>query len=385
IVLISLDYRLAPESDIRTILSDVTAGLRWTASEGARRFGIDPNRIAIEEQILVARRSIKPDPQLEKSFEQLLGDRIAELRERDPETFAAMTPEMANNIARELRREWYQLGPRQAKTFVFRDLETAPQTQTLQLRVKPRSGSETFDGRVQLVMRVNGYPFPLSKPLPRMSSDDYHRIDIPAVLVREGELIIDLANPPLEGGLQPTISFNPDDGIQLLYIVGNFEMNLVRALLVIWVRLGFLAIAALAAGTFLSFPIACIVAFVIYYTAAGSAYIAESIEYFAAKPTTDLNTWQTIRWYPLAFWDQITTGEILEAIKLLLSICGRLFLLIMPDFGSANVTSMLADGINISWTLVGRSVLVIGLCWTGGVYVIGWLIFRRRELARVIV
>ena len=43
----SLDYRLAPESKLPAILSDVEDAFRWIRGEGAARFGIDPNRIAV--------------------------------------------------------------------------------------------------------------------------------------------------------------------------------------------------------------------------------------------------------------------------------------------------------------------------------------------------
>lgn len=46
-VLVSLDYRLAPESKIPAILSDIEEAFRWMRGEGAARFGIDPDRIAV--------------------------------------------------------------------------------------------------------------------------------------------------------------------------------------------------------------------------------------------------------------------------------------------------------------------------------------------------
>lgn len=46
-VLVSLDYRLAPETKLPAILSDIEDAFRWLRSEGAKRFGIDPERIAV--------------------------------------------------------------------------------------------------------------------------------------------------------------------------------------------------------------------------------------------------------------------------------------------------------------------------------------------------
>jgi len=44
--LISIDYRLAPETKIAGIIEDVRDAWRWIRSEGPERFGIDPDRMA---------------------------------------------------------------------------------------------------------------------------------------------------------------------------------------------------------------------------------------------------------------------------------------------------------------------------------------------------
>ncbi|MDZ4288717.1 MAG: alpha/beta hydrolase [Prosthecobacter sp.] len=45
--LISIDYRLAPESTFPAIISDIEDAFRWLRGEGAARFAIDPQRIAV--------------------------------------------------------------------------------------------------------------------------------------------------------------------------------------------------------------------------------------------------------------------------------------------------------------------------------------------------
>jgi acetyl esterase/lipase len=46
-VLVSLDYRLAPQVKLPEIAADIRDALRWLRSEGAKRFHIDPDRIAV--------------------------------------------------------------------------------------------------------------------------------------------------------------------------------------------------------------------------------------------------------------------------------------------------------------------------------------------------
>ena len=46
-VVVSIDYRLAPETKLSAILDDVVDAVRWARVEGADSFGIDPGRVAV--------------------------------------------------------------------------------------------------------------------------------------------------------------------------------------------------------------------------------------------------------------------------------------------------------------------------------------------------
>lgn len=46
-VLVSLDYRLAPETKLPQIIEDLEDAFRWLRREGPKRFHIDPDRIAV--------------------------------------------------------------------------------------------------------------------------------------------------------------------------------------------------------------------------------------------------------------------------------------------------------------------------------------------------
>lgn len=46
-IVVSIDYRLAPETKLPGIIEDLQAAWRWLRQEGGRQFGIDPDRIAV--------------------------------------------------------------------------------------------------------------------------------------------------------------------------------------------------------------------------------------------------------------------------------------------------------------------------------------------------
>lgn len=46
-MVVSIDYRLAPETKLPEILADVKDACRWAHGEGPKRFGVDPDRIAV--------------------------------------------------------------------------------------------------------------------------------------------------------------------------------------------------------------------------------------------------------------------------------------------------------------------------------------------------
>ena len=68
-VLVSLDYRLAPETQLPGIIEDVEDAFRWLRKEGPAKFQIDPDRIAVTGGsaggylTLITGHRVKPRPQ----------------------------------------------------------------------------------------------------------------------------------------------------------------------------------------------------------------------------------------------------------------------------------------------------------------------------------
>jgi ABC-type transport system involved in multi-copper enzyme maturation permease subunit len=344
----------------------------------------------VDQQILVARVSQKPNAVSDVQMENLYLDRLAQLRVENPDRYGQtddpesdLSPTLRKQIQRAVISRWYSLGPRSTNTYVFKGLGEATRIgETIQLRLKPKATSTTADGFVHLRLRVNSRPY----PIPPLADDNYHVFDIDSRQVDPfGKLELQIRNAVMNNRNQPSISFNAKDGIEVFYKVDSFEANLIRSMAILWLRLIFLAMLGLAAGSFLTFPVACLLCAMIYVTAASSGFITESLESYAAFPKDDLPWFQRIVGVPELVISNIADGKWWDGFKVIIRLLGSSFMMLIPSFARYNPTPLLSDGRLVSNNMLAYAALWIGVVWTGVVALIGYVIFRTRELARITV
>ena len=355
------------------------------------------DREAVQQQVLTARESATPMPVEGSGLAAAFARRVEELRLREPEIFGrpgsplTELPDAERDIIYDqVYRDWLTLGQRDTTTYRFTGLADAKAVApSVQLRLKPKAAGPLDDERLQLSFRINDRPFVDPRTggaIPRIRDDTFHTFDIPTEDIRDdGSIDIAITNEAGEGTPQPTISFNPKDGMELFYRVGGFVPNVARGLVILWVRLGFLAMLGLAAATFLGFPVACLLSFLVYLTAVGSGYLAESLTSYASLQTQQADWWSAIGIVFEKFRGEIAAGKYWDAFKVLVRLVGEAFTLVVPSFEDYNPTPQVAYGRAVPWSSVGGAVLKVGLFWTGVVALIAGYIFHRRELARVTV
>jgi hypothetical protein len=198
-----------------------------------------------------------------------------------------------------------------------------------------------------------------------------HVTMIPAYLINdEGELSITIYNLLELSTNTPgigSIKFDKD-AVKLLYKVGDFESNFFKAMVILLIKLSFLAALSIAASTFLSFPVACLVTFTIFASASLSPYLSESLEHYFPPSTADFdfsNIAITIKW---AF--EHTVHTIASAIVFCLE-----------GFGAQKPTTQLVNGMLITWRTVIVGFATIGIVWSGLALTLGTIILRKRQLA----
>ena len=141
--------------------------------------------------------------------------------------------------------------------------------------------------------------------------------------------------------------------LAMLYRTGGFEWNFLRAAAMILLGLAFLSALGLFSGSFVSFPVACLLCFCILPYAVGGSFLAQ------ATRSDD------------------------SPVMMISHGAYRLMTVLLPDLTEALPTEHLVGGLRIGWAELGRVAVSTVVVRAMLVLALAWAIFRRRELARV--
>ena len=347
-----------------------------TVAEGLQG---DLDRLAVEEEILTAREETFPVYQ--QLTNEQIANRVETLIEEDAELRGEeqIQVQLRQKLREEVQDQFLSQqrsipasrnGQSYSQTYTFTNLQSAKEIGTpLAFKYKFFNGSadeqETYEagfvfnndvGTRQMVTYV-----------PTMT----HVTMIPAYLITdEGTLSITIYNlfePPPDYTMKGSLFFDKE-GIKLLYRVGSFESNYIRAVLVLLIKLSFLAALAIAASTFLSFPVACLITLTIFISATLAPYLSQSLEHYFPPSTADFefsNIGMTLQW---AF------EHVVHSIASVMVYC-------LDGFGAQRPTTQLVNGMLVSWGTVLKGFITIGVLWSGAILFAGTMILRKRQLA----
>ena len=333
----------------------------------------------LRRQVLVARATVRPPvPNLSKEVEK----RYKELQKEGhlPENMAPseIRRQIANSLAGSLRtvppgmgRGWNMKGPKpedrpdfiMSIRFKLRVMATVPAIRN------PRTGELLEKDTLLCAWTVGdprtaeSYELVDSQPI-----NTFKELEIPTDCIKpDGTITVSFAN------IDPRrndVIFDDPNGLEVLYRVGSFGMNIFEACLATLVPLTCLAAFGVCASTFLSFPVGSLIIGCLYLISISMGFVGESLavtaDYAPPKPMRNLQ-WEIRR---------LTV----EAIGTGLSI------------GKLDPTDALIEGRAVDWSVPWHGPLrEILSTWPFAlakgtlVLMIAVLIFRRRELAAVIV
>lgn len=298
-------------------------------------------RAQLEEKILTARRTLKPEP--------VAVDAAA----REDAARARAEGRLAPGVS----EEEYTLAARHSRLIAAFSVEpNGTHAWTFDLPREPPPGHPLLFRFRHTSSQVSLEPIAGQWRIGRRDSS--RRAEIRQSAGPEGahSFLVDLADVPGSGPLEVeyrnvnptpvTVLFDLENSLELLVHAGRFEPNLVRALLVILAHLGFLAAVSITAGSLFSMPVAAFASFSLLLTVALGAYV---------QPPA--------------------SGHGLSAIVL------RLIGAAVRPLQGPNALDLVAAGQLVSWSWLGTVCLVKVVLYGGVLALAGSWLLSRRQLA----
>ena len=329
--------------------------LVWRAHE----LSPDQQKI-LHQQVLVARGGLREAPvDLETDVERMYQNRRNDesVRNLDPEfvkrQLRALAKAQQETLAPNYERIWdLDLG---ARRFFLRD-------QTLFLRVKFHAASQNDAGLFNTVWVIGDAASGETVQIPRqMAADSFQEFPIPPNLFSaDGKLHIQCVNRD-----STTLLFPLEDGLELLYPGGGFALNYARGAGIIFCWLALIAAMGLAASTFLSFPVATLLAVSLLLLGLSGGMFSEVLQegtFLGLNDDTGQPQSQALDWLFLPVF--------------------RVVAFAVNQITSFSPVESLVTGRSIGWLELGRAAWQI-VALAGGVFAVtGIAIFKRRQLGQ---
>jgi hypothetical protein len=316
----------------------------------------------VDNEFYTARASLVP-PQIDVSKEVEALYQKLQKNDQLEQVYPHYTrQEIIKQLTNQKRLEKRAVAVGQSLVWEFRNVKPIGPNQSLFIRFKydvsatPPDEQAYGDWLVGDLRRI-GTSEQAGTPVYRSTRKDpvrkFREIEVPAdAVAADGFLGIAFMNPPLN---EVVVIFPLEDGLEVLYKADTFTGNFVRAVLLILCRLVFLACLGTLAGSFLSFPVAILFCLMIFLTGTVNGFIMESID------------------------------SLSENIGIFYTYSVKLLLQSLPAFDKNNPSAFLVPARLLTWAFVGRVALLLIGVRAALLLLFALIIFRFRELARVII
>lgn len=328
------------------------------------------DRLKLRDTVWTARISAEPtmpdfQPEAERQIEEAIKQQGLRSDKDDP--FAEGKIMAIARKKAELIERWRAIPPGEAHLYTFENL-TPPENEDsiFQLRFKARGAPLTPDETVPIIWYivdpVTGAPGAMFDTNQR--SSDEHQFLLGSKVVKDGKAFIAVQSPPPPN--RTAIHFEGDGSLQLLYKVGSFEGNYLKALVLVLARLAFLSALGIFFSTFASFPVTCFCVLSIYVFCVGVPWWLDSMgaNLQAGQGNAKIDPYGVI--------GPFIRGVLVPVLQIAL-----------PDFWKYDGSNQLIEGEAIQWSLMSTALLHTLAYGVVLLVLPGWLIFRSREVAGV--
>lgn len=316
----------------------------------------------LRSEILVARGSLKEPVDvaaMDAEVERLLKERLKEGK------VAEMDRDFVRNQIREAVRAQFQIhqpGSGRRWLIDFGRLKNSVGDRPVSVRFKFFTAQPVQSGTYFGAWEIGppeGQRFRLEQP--SLAPEAFHEFPVPSRYIDDkGVLAIDFFNFN-----DVALLFPLDDGLEVLYPESGFGLNFVRGLGIVACWLALLATIGLAAGSFLSFPVAAFVSLAILVVGLSSGTVKQVVE---EGGIAGIN-------HDTGYVDNpdILDHIAVPVFKGLLSVIN-----LVQGFSPLD---SLSTGRSVTWAQLGLAVAQIILLLGGVFAAIGITAFTRRELA----
>lgn len=235
-----------------------------------------------QNEFFTAREGLKPEVD-EKQISKRVEDRYRQLEKdnRLPETMTQA--EIFSLLVNEERIREQSVDPGQPRQWEFKNVRPAAEPNSMIfVRFKYDATVASADGNIYGLWSVGDLAsyqqgtlktpiYNVARNAPTKASQEF---SVPANAVSpEGTLSVGFFNSPVMN-----VSTIMIEDLEVLYKVGNFTENYCRALLLLMVRLIFLAALGIALTTWLSFPVAMLGCLAIFSVGIINGFVVESLQ-----------------------------------------------------------------------------------------------------------
>jgi hypothetical protein len=335
----------------------IYALLEWRAG----RLPAD-EQMVLRNEVLVARGSARP-PSMDKDINLATEEQLQERLKKTRIDSADLT-EVRRQIHEQVKAEIQVVPPGYARKWSI-DLGRAKnylRDQPLYLRIKFNSADRSTSGTFRGLWEVGDPPRTMAwrSEIMSLAPDTFHEFAIaPNLFDENGLLTVQFYNVN-----DVSLLFPLDEGFEVLYREGSFEVNYLRGLGILFCWMGLLAALGLAAASFLSFPVAAFCALALLGLVFTSGTMANAVsegtiaEYNSEKGTKGSSPADVI---------------VIPAFRAILKVIA-----LARDFSPIDSIS---TGRSVTWEQLGLAFAqIIGLM-SGSLAVFGIFVFTRRELA----
>jgi hypothetical protein len=329
-------------------LVGVVLGLTYTVAGHTPAFS-KTELSQVRNEFYTARASVTP-PEIDVTDEVL--DTYESLESTDQLPSDMSLSKIKERLTRLKKLERRAVPPGYILDWEFDDVRPLDPNGSMFIRYKYDVSVNPADERVSGIWRVGN-----SRTFETYGSRDtirtFHEIEFPARLADDGYLAISFINDPRLN--EAVVIFPLEDGIEVLYKADTFTANFVRGVLLILLRLIFLACFGMLAASFLSFPVAILFCLCIFFTATVSNFCLDSFDFISGH------------------------------LSVVYSYTLRPIIQLLPQFDKYNPTAFLVPGRLLSWPLLAKAAgLIVGIKALV-LLLLALLIFSYREIAKVII